>query len=178
LKADSGVRALVDFAALDQRDWRSIDDVVMGGRSKSRLRSSAEGTGIFEGNVSLANNGGFASVRAVVGPHDLSGCPGLRIRACGDGRQYRLRLHTEAGLDTLAYQADFDTVAGSWTECFITFKAFQPSFRGRRPQEVPQLDTRCIRQVGIMIADRQVGSFRLEIAWIRPDNPPASATLT
>jgi hypothetical protein len=29
-----------------------------------------------------------------------------------------------------------------------------------------------------MIADRQVGSFRLEIAWIRPDNPPASATLT
>ncbi len=169
--------SLIDFATPDRANWRSIDDVVMGGMSGSRLRISGSGTGIFEGVVSLANNGGFASARAVVGLHDLSEFPGLCIRARGDGRRYRLRLHMESGMDTVAYQAAFVTVAGSWMEVFLPFGDFEPTFRGGQPAGAPPLDTRRIMQIGIMIADRQAGPFRLEIAWIRPDNQPGSATL-
>ena len=43
--------------------WRAIDDRVMGGVSRSRLRHERAGHAVFEGEVSLALNGGFASVR-------------------------------------------------------------------------------------------------------------------
>ena len=43
--------------------WRAIDDRVMGGVSHSGLRHERAGHAVFEGDVSLAQNGGFASVR-------------------------------------------------------------------------------------------------------------------
>lgn len=44
--------------------WQAINDGVMGGVSVSRLRFDSTGYAVFEGVVSLENNGGFASVRA------------------------------------------------------------------------------------------------------------------
>ena len=44
--------------------WRAIDDRVMGGVSRSRLRHDRAGHAVFEGDVSLERNGGFASVRS------------------------------------------------------------------------------------------------------------------
>ena len=44
--------------------WTPIDDRVMGGISKSRLRHDPAGHVVFEGNMSLERNGGFASVRS------------------------------------------------------------------------------------------------------------------
>jgi hypothetical protein len=41
--------------------WRAIDDRVMGGISRSRLRHDPAGHPVFEGTVSLEHNGGFAS---------------------------------------------------------------------------------------------------------------------
>ena len=37
------------------RNWRVIDDGVMGGRSQGSLRINFEGHGVFSGNVSLKN---------------------------------------------------------------------------------------------------------------------------
>lgn len=164
---------LVDFGAANPGAWRSIDDRVMGGLSASRLLASGAGTGVFEGVLSLDNNGGFASVRADLGPRDLSAWPGLRIRARGDGRPYRLRLHTESGTDAVAYQAFFETARDAWRETFLDFTGFEPSLRGSRPRDARPLDPSRITQVGIMTGDRRVGPFRLEIAWIRPDFPSA-----
>ena len=44
-------------------DWRIVNDGVMGGISKSSLLLNSSGQGKFAGHVSLANNGGFASVQ-------------------------------------------------------------------------------------------------------------------
>jgi hypothetical protein len=43
-------------------DFSPIDDRVMGGRSASRLRHDPAGNAVFEGEVSLADGGGFASL--------------------------------------------------------------------------------------------------------------------
>ena len=43
--------------------WTVVDDVVMGGRSYGRFSIDSEGHGVFSGNVSLENNGGFSSLR-------------------------------------------------------------------------------------------------------------------
>jgi monofunctional biosynthetic peptidoglycan transglycosylase len=44
-------------------NWRIVNDDVMGGISKSNLYLNSNGNLIFEGEVSLENNGGFASCR-------------------------------------------------------------------------------------------------------------------
>ena len=44
-------------------EWWVINDTVMGGRSSSSWQLSEHDIGVFQGSVSLENNGGFASVR-------------------------------------------------------------------------------------------------------------------
>ena len=162
-------RTLVDFVAADSSlsEWRTVDDVVMGGVSRSRIHRTEDGTAVFEGTLSLENNGGFASVRTLTEPPDLSGCKDVVVRVRGDGRRYRLRLRTDERFDGIAYQATFPTEAGEWTEVAIPFTAFEPSFRGRKPPGAPPLDPARIRQVGFLVADGQEGEFRLEVAWVR-----------
>jgi monofunctional biosynthetic peptidoglycan transglycosylase len=158
---------MIDFADTTAPAWFPVDDGVMGGLSSSSLTVTDRGTGLFAGRVSLANNGGFASVRTLVGDHDLGQAEGLVLKVRGDGRTYRLRLRTDAGFDGVAYQAGFTTEADAWTEVFCPFSAFEPVFRGRPVPGAAALDPAAVRQVGLMIADKQAGPFALEIAWIR-----------
>ena len=44
------------------QQWQIEDDVVMGGRSDGNFRLDDSGYGVFEGEVSLENNGGFSSL--------------------------------------------------------------------------------------------------------------------
>ena len=55
---------LVAFGNENSSQWRVINDGVMGGLSDGRRRVSEEGYLEFYGNLSLRNNGGFASVRS------------------------------------------------------------------------------------------------------------------
>ena len=57
-------KLLFDFSdpsGVDAR--RAIDDRVMGAISRSRLRHDPAGHAVFEGDISLAQNGCFASAR-------------------------------------------------------------------------------------------------------------------
>ncbi len=157
---------IVDFRKADPTTWRPINDGVMGGLSQSRLTATAAGTALFTGNVSLENNGGFASVRADLSCLDLSAYSGLLLRMRGDGHQYRLRLRCEHGFHDVAYQAGFETHAGEWQTIALPFSDFKPSFRGRAVPDAPPLDVGRIRQLGFLIADKQAGAFALELDWI------------
>ena len=45
------------------KQWKIVDDVVMGGVSSGKISINEDGHGQFEGTVSLENNGGFSSLR-------------------------------------------------------------------------------------------------------------------
>lgn len=62
--------------------WGELDDVVMGGVSSSEV-VAADGRAFFRGAVSTSNNGGFASVRTLNNPMDLSAYSGIRLRVRG-----------------------------------------------------------------------------------------------
>ena len=47
----------------NSKEWRIVNDGVMGGLSRSSLKLTEAGHGQFSGHVSLANSGGFASVQ-------------------------------------------------------------------------------------------------------------------
>lgn len=162
-----GSLLLLDSRAPDAPRWSAVDDVVMGGRSASRMISTSAGDALFQGRVSLAQGGGFASVRAPVEWPDLSGFRGLSLEVKGDGRRYRLRLWMERGMDRVSYQAPFEPPRGEWTEILLPFPLFVPSRRGQPVPDAPALDPARIRQVGLMVADHQEGEFRLELRAIR-----------
>jgi monofunctional biosynthetic peptidoglycan transglycosylase len=156
---------VVDFAG-DAEPWRSIDDVVMGGVSSSRM-VVRDGVGTFFGEVSLANNGGFASARSLPARHDLSEFDGLTLRVRGDGKTYGFRLRTSSSFDGVSYQIKFTPPAGEWADVAIGFSEFQPVFRGRRVPGAEPLDPSRVKTLGVIISDKQTGPFRLDIRWIR-----------
>jgi len=151
----------------DDVAWRIVNDGVMGGLSSSRITRTDRGTWIFAGDLSLENNGGFASVRCDLARRDLSDYAGLALRVRGDGRAYRLRLRTNDRFDGVAYQAGFTTIEAEWTNVRIPFADFAPSYRGRAAPEAGPLDTAEICQLGLMIADGEQAGFSLEVMWIR-----------
>jgi len=156
---------VVDFVASVWR-WQSIDDAVMGGLSSSEMVVE-NGIAVFRGEVSLDNNGGFASVRSEARDHDLSGFDGLVLRVRGDGKRYRFRLRTTSANGGVSYQASLEPEAEAWQEVAIPFVDFEAVFRGRRVPSQPPLDPTEVKTFGLLIAGRQAGAFRLEIEWIR-----------
>ena len=166
----SAPKNLIDFCGPDSGEWLVVNDGVMGGLSSSGIRGTGEGTGLFSGELSLENNGGFASVRCLVGLTDLSDFDGLVVRVRGDGRSYQLRLRGSDRFDGVAYRAFFDTIDGEWVMARIPFEDFLPTFRGRTLTDAPTLDVSQIAQVAFLVADKQPGSFALEIDFVRPFN--------
>ena len=160
---------LIDFSRDKELEWFIVNDGVMGGRSRSNLRVTDEGTGLFAGVLSLENGGGFASVRLVMGSTDLSRYAGLELEVRGDGRMYQLRLRTDDRFDGVAYRALFDTREGEWLTVHLPFDDFQPVFRGQVLEDRDPLDPAAVHQVALMLADKQAGPFSLEVrrlsAW-------------
>ena len=157
--------AHVIFDFRNSPPWSSIDDVVMGGISRSRMEVE-DGVAVFRGVLSLENNGGFASVRSRPADHDLSGFRAISVRVRGDGHRYMLRLRTSASFDGVSYEAPFEPGDDEWTTVVIPFDAFRATYRGRLVRDYPALDPSRVKTFGIMIADKQEGPFRLEVESI------------
>ena len=146
----------------EPRRWQAVHDTVMGGLSRGGL-SHADGLLVFSGHLSLANNGGFASVRTLPRPLPLADHHGLLLRVRGDGRTYQLRLRDSDNFDGPAWRFEFTTTAGEWTQVTAPFSRFEQVFRGRRLGGGAVLDPARVRQLGFMVADKQAGEFRLEV---------------
>ena len=165
------IRPLFNFDTSDSvADWSAIDDGVMGGESRSRLIHNDAGYALFTGTVSLADGGGFASVRSR--PLDLAspGASAYSLEVYSDHRRYKLNLRTDDTFEGVNYQTTFAAPPGRWATLHLPLSSFAPTFRGR-PVAAPRLDPQRVRQLGFMVADRQAGSFELRVRWIRAECP-------
>lgn len=146
-------------------EWGAIDDRVMGGVSSSRLGHDPAGHAVFEGTVSLERNGGFASIRSTPADRGRPGAQTCFIEARTTGKRFKLNLLTDDAFDSINYQSSFAPSA-NWQTLHIPLSAFRATFRGREVPGARALDPARIRQVGLMIAERQAGAFALEIRRI------------
>jgi len=158
---------ITDFTNLANQKWRIVNDDVMGGLSKSHFQINSEGHAVFLGEISLKNNGGFASVRNQE-PLNLFGFDAIRLTLKGDGNRYSFRLKPDANSSNPAYWYEhrFETKKDQWSEIILPLNAFEATYRGRKPEDAPQLDLRNISHFGFLISDKQSGEFRLEIKKI------------
>jgi len=163
---------LIDFTSgPSPASWQIVNDDVMGGVSSSRFQATTNGAGIFRGEVSLENNGGFASVRLRPSVRDVTGHAAFVLRVRGDGRRYKFIVRTDVDFNGVNYQQTFATKKGEWEEHRLQFEEFVPTFRGRVQSGVPAFNPAKIESVGFLISDKQAGPFRLEIAWIKAVKP-------
>jgi monofunctional biosynthetic peptidoglycan transglycosylase len=158
---------LVDFDEESDCDaWRSVDDVVMGGVSRSVLELAAPGIARFAGEVSLEHGGGFASVRTEPRAWQTAGATALVLRCRGDGRTYKFTVRSDDRYDGVQYQARFAPTRGDWTIVRLGLAGFTPTFRGRPVPHASLLRPEHIRRLGLMVSDRQAGPFELLVDWI------------
>ena len=150
----------------DSEKWTTVDDVVMGGVSSSKFEMNKDSTATFSGKVSPDNNGGFASARTSL-KNEFKDFEGAVIRVKGDGNIYSLRFRTDINFDGISYQARFETISGEWKEHKIPFSKFKPTYRGKNLSNKPKLESNEIKQIGILIADKQFGKFELNVDWIK-----------
>ena len=80
----------------------------MGGISTSNLRFFDNATSSFQGYLSLANNGGFASMRAYYNS-SLEGISKIKISVKGDGKRYIFRVRTDE-MYWASYGISFQTI--------------------------------------------------------------------
>lgn len=149
----------------EAQNWAVVNDTVMGGRSQARVSSGDTGL-VFEGFLSLENNGGFASIRRYKEPVSWNPWKAINIRVIGDGKRYQFRIRTDRALDGVAYTANFDTVDNTQTDLSFVETDFTPVWRGRKVRGAPQLSFSDVRQLGFMLTDKQVGEFTLTILAI------------
>ncbi|CAH9137924.1 unnamed protein product [Cuscuta epithymum] len=166
-------------------EWGALDDVVMGGVSESTFVIDPTGgedgkpTGVFKGNVTTANNGGFASTRTknFPVPEDLSAYDGLELRLRGDGCHYKLIIRTSRDWDTVGYTVSFDTMEGQWQSIRLPFSSLRPIFRARTVLDAPPFDPSQIISLQLMLSKFEYdgklnqnfkeGPFQLSLSHIR-----------
>jgi hypothetical protein len=144
----------------DIQDWIVVDDVVMGGRSSGTFALNDDGFGVFEGNVSLENNGGFSSVRYRFDKIAVEDFTKIVLRLKGDGKTYQFRIKDEV-TTRYSYIASFPT-SGAWQEIAIPLNTMYPAFRGNKLDQ-PNFSHDYIEEVAFLIGNKRAERFRLLI---------------
>ena len=152
------------FTALTKvNEWRIVNDGVMGGISKSSLILNDLGNGQFMGHVSLANNGGFASIQLNKTIKLVDEKKFIILRIKGDGKSYEFRLKSQISQPE-SYVHQFITT-GDWEIIKLPISEFYPQFFGRK-LNTPNFNFKSIEQLSFLIANKQEEDFRLLIDWI------------
>ena len=148
---------------VDLRDWTVVDDVVMGGRSDGSFSINDDGDAVFEGRVSLDNNGGFSSVRYRTEATDVRDYKKIKIRIKGDGKSYQFRVKTSR-YDRHSYIYSFET-SGKWETITIPLHVMKPSFRGMS-LDMKNYPGETMEELAILIGNKRPESFKLVIDQI------------
>lgn len=153
-------KTIFDFSPNSKlQNWRIVDDVVMGGRSNGTIELTSEGHGLFSGEISLENNGGFSSVRYDLPDLEVQENSVIRVRLKGDSKRYQFRVRHNR--ERHSYITYFETI-GEWQEIDFQLKELVPTYRGRR-LSMPNFNRNSISEIGFLIGNNKKESFRLMI---------------
>ena len=149
-----------------ENKWRIVNDGVMGGLSSSRVSVNDDKI-IFTGKVSLENNGGFASLRSPVKDYSFENFSGLEIKIKGNGKRYSISMKETTYFSGYFYTSTFETTKDEWITIKIPFEKFKPYYFGRELNSNKKIPLNNIKEVSLLIGDKQAGEFKAEIDYIK-----------
>ena len=166
--AEDKMIPLFDFTEADApKQWQTVNDGVMGGVSEGKFKITDTKTMEFFGTLSLANNGGFASVRTKAKKLSLEKDDTLVAKIRGDGRQYMLNLYPNKQRMAYSYRATVQTKKDEWIEVKVPLAKFEATSFGRIVKNAGLVKPEEINSLGFMLGDKKAGPFKMEIEWIK-----------
>ena len=155
----------IDFSQeTPDSQWRIVNDGVMGGLSQGQF-ILAEDHGIFQGTLSLENNGGFSWAKSFTRLENLEGKTKVRLRVKGDGRKYAFTVETDRARSVAYYGASFTAPNDEWMEITLNAEDLRLNYFGRDMGQTLE-DLSPAVQIGIILADKKEGPFRLEVDYV------------
>jgi NADH dehydrogenase [ubiquinone] 1 alpha subcomplex assembly factor 1 len=140
---------------------------VMGGRSAS-IKTLTKNSLQFEGNVSLENNGGFASLRSPWGKFDYSNYTKMTMRFKGTNRKFAVTMATSPRFYEPNFKYFFEPNPDEWQTLTFNLEDFKTHQMGRSTGEkITNEDLAKIIRLGIILYDKKAGDFELEIDYIK-----------
>lgn len=148
--------------------WNVVNDTVMGGVSSGELTWVDEAL-VFTGELSLDNNGGFASVRSPLIDSSVAARwveqPGLMLEMRGDGRSWAINVR-DSGANG-GWLATVTPPVDEFALIEIPWRDFTPVTRFLDPrQAVEPLDPSRIALIALYLIDGVEERFRLEVRSI------------
>lgn len=166
--AEDKPQTLFDFTGADPaKEWHTVNDGVMGGVSEGKFKITDEKTLEFFGNLSLENNGGFASVRSKAKKLGFEKGDAVVARVRGDGREYMLNLYLSKPLIAFSYRATVQTKKDEWIEVKVPLDKFEATSFGRIVKDAGAVKPEEINAIGFMLSDKKAGPFKMEVEWIK-----------
>ena len=166
--AEDTPQPLFEFTGADAaKEWQTVNDGVMGGVSEGKFKLTDKKTMEFFGTLSLANNGGFASVRSKAKKLGLVRGDTLVTRVKGDGREYSLNLYLNKPLTAFSYRATVQTKKDEWIEVKVPLDKFEATSFGRTVKTAGAVKPEEINAIGFTLGDKKAGPFKMEIEWIK-----------
>lgn len=162
----ASLKAKSEDIDLDSLNWFVINDDVMGGVSRSRV--TMRDNLIFEGKVSLENNGGFASFRTPFSFQDT--IPNaLKITYKPNGKKFQFRMRVDQYYDGPAFVTYLPhSESNNWQSIIITEHDVALMFRGRKFTPKTPFNFADVTSIGFLISSQQSGPFSLEVKEIKP----------
>ena len=157
------------FTSADDLDgWNVVNDTVMGGVSSGES-AWADGAMVFTGELSLDNNGGFASVRSPfvdpVAAARWADRDGLAVEVRGDGRSWAVEVRSFS--DTGGWLSTITPPVDGFAVIDVPWATFEPVTRFLDPRDAPApLDPTDIASVAFYLIDGIEAPFRLEVRSI------------
>jgi hypothetical protein len=149
-----------------ENQWRIVNDGVMGGLSSSKAILKDDKI-IFSGNVSLENNGGFASLRSPVKDYNFSEFKGLELKLKTDGKLYSISMKETSYFTGYFYTKSFETKKDEWIVVQIPFDQLKLYYFGKETKSNKKIPLDNIKEISLLIGDKQSGEFKAEIDYIR-----------
>ena len=148
-----------------EKQWRIVNDGVMGGLSSSKVIVKDDKI-TFSGNVSLENNGGFASLRSQIKDYNFVNFSGIEIKLKGDGKRYSISMKETTYFNGYFYTNSFETKKDEWIVAQIPFNKFKLYYFGKDTNSSKKIPLDNIKEISLLIGDKQKGEFKAEIDYI------------
>ena len=129
-----------------ENQWRIVNDGVMGGLSSSKAIVKDDKI-IFSGNVSLENNGGFASLRSPVKDYNFEKFSGIEIKIKGDGKFYSMSMKETTYFNGYFYTSSFETKKDEWIVVQIPFDQLKLYYFGQETKSNKKIPLDNIKEI-------------------------------
>lgn len=150
----------------DGQNWRIINDGVMGGLSQGEGALTEESV-LFKGKVSLANNGGFSSLKSPFQRTDLSAFSRVKVRYRSTGYKVALTLETSETWFRPYFKLMLDEPKTDWQTVEYDLSEFEQYQVGRKTDyKLQKTDLEQVLRIGFITSEKRAGDFEIEVDYI------------